>query len=61
MSRGFNKHKLDKTDEEGKRKYPARQCNKHMLRIRSEVQQGTFVNSALFHYTNGFILRNTNY
>jgi len=30
-----------------------------MLRIRSELQQITFVNSALFHYTNGLILRNT--
>ena len=60
MSRDFSKHKLDKTvDEEGKKKYLARQCNKCKLCVRSEVQQGTFVNSALFHFTNGLILRNT--
>jgi hypothetical protein len=60
MPRDFNKHKLDKTvDEEGKGKYNAQQRNKCALRIRSELQQGTFVNSALLHYTNGLILRNT--
>jgi len=60
MSRDFSKHKLDRiVDEEGKWKYPARQCNKCTLRIRSAVQQGTFVNSALFHFTNGLIFLNT--
>jgi hypothetical protein len=61
MSRDFSKHKLDKTvdEEKGKRKYPARQCSKCTLHIRSEVQQGTFINSALFHFTNGLTFRNT--
>jgi len=32
---------------------------KGVLHIRSEVKLETFVNSALFHFTKGFVLRNT--
>jgi hypothetical protein len=32
---------------------------KCMLHIRREVKQGTYVNSALFHFTKGVSLRNT--
>jgi hypothetical protein len=34
-------------------------CVKCELRIRSEVKLDTFVNSVLFHFTRGFVLRNT--
>ena len=40
-------------------KYPARQCIKCVLHIRSAVKLDTFVNTALFRFTKGLVLRNT--
>jgi len=34
-------------------------CVKCVLHIRSEVKLDTFVNSMLFHFTKGLVLRNT--
>jgi hypothetical protein len=45
-------------DWEGKRKYPARLC-KGCASHKSEVKLDTFVNSVLFRFTNGLVLRST--
>ena len=52
LSGDFRILKLEKIvgGGEGKRKYPARQC---------KVKLDTFVNSALFRFTKGLVLRNT--
>ena len=60
LSGDFRIHKLEKIGGggEGKKKYPARQCIKCVLHIRSQVKLGTFVNSALLCFTKGLVLRN---
>ena len=56
----FTIHKLEKIGGGGerKKKSPARQL-KCVLHIRSEVKLETFVNSALFLFAKGLVLRNT--
>jgi hypothetical protein len=50
-----------KTNMEIKKSYAVVQYNKFLkgVHIRSEVKLETFVNSALFHFTKGLVLRNT--
>ena len=59
LSGDFRTHKLEKivAGGKGKKKYPVKQC-KVLLHIRREVQQDTFVNSALFRFTKGPVLKN---
>ena len=60
VSSDFRIHELEKIvgDGVGKKEYPARNV-KCVLHIRSKVKLETFVNSALFRFTKGFVLRNT--
>jgi hypothetical protein len=53
----FRIHKLEKTFDGRKGKKSILQDS--VLHIRSEVKLDTFVNSALFCFTKGFVLRNT--
>jgi len=58
LCKDFSKHKWDKivVGEEGKKNYPIRDCK---VRVQSKVKLDTFVNSALFCFTKGLVLRNT--
>jgi len=60
LSGDFRIHKLEKIvgGGEGGKNYPARQCKKCVLHIRSEGKLERFVNSALFRFTKGLVLRN---
>jgi biotin synthase-like enzyme len=57
----LSKHKVDKivAGGEGKKKYPARQCIKHVRNVGSEVKLRTSVNSALLRFTKGLVWRDT--
>ena len=56
----FRIHKLEKILVVGREKRSILQDSvKCVLHIRSEVKQETFVNSALFRFTKGLVLRNT--
>jgi hypothetical protein len=57
LSRDFSIHKHEMfAGGEENMKYPARQCS--VLHIRSKLNLETIVNSALFHFTRGLVLRN---
>ena len=60
LSGDFRIHKLEKTvgGGEGKRSI-LRDSVKCVLHIRSKVRLETFVNSVLFRFTKGLVLRNT--
>jgi hypothetical protein len=59
LSGDFRTHTLEKivAGGKGKKKYPLRQC-KVCAAHKREVQQDTFVNSALFSFTKGPVLKN---
>ena len=61
LSDDFRMHKLEKIvgGGEGKKEVSWKTVLKCVLHIRSEVKLETFVNSALFCFTKGFVLRNT--
>ena len=61
LSGDFRTHKLEKIGGgEGREKGSILQDSvKCVVHIRSEVKLDTFVNSALFHFTKGLVLRNT--
>jgi hypothetical protein len=55
----FRTHKLEKIGAGAKwKKSTQLDSEKCMLHIRREVQQDTFVNSALFRFTKGPVLKN---
>jgi hypothetical protein len=59
LSGDFRTHKLEKIVAGGKgEKSTLSNSVKCVLHIRREVQQDTFVNSALFHFTKGPVLKN---
>jgi len=60
LSGDFGIHELGKSVRDGREKRSILQDSvKCVLYIRSEVKHETYVNSALFHFTKGFVLRNT--
>ena len=60
LSRDFRIHKLEKIVGGGEGKRSILQDSvKCVLHVRSEVKLETFVNSALFRFTKGLVLRNT--
>ena len=60
LSGDFRIHKLEKIVVMGREKRSILQDSvKCVLHIRTEVQLETFVNSALFRFTKGLVLRNT--
>jgi hypothetical protein len=60
LSADFRIHELEKMFAGGEGKKSILQDSvKCVLHIRSKVKLETFVNSALFHFTKGLVLRNT--
>jgi len=60
LSSDFTIHKLEKILVVGKEKRSILQDGvKCVLHVRSDVKLETFVNSTLFHFTKGLVLRNT--
>ena len=60
VSSDFRIHELEKIVGRGERKRSILQDSvKCVLHIRSKVKLETFVNSELFHFTKGLVLRNT--
>ena len=61
LSGDFRMHKLEKIvgGWEGKKKHPARQCKVCAAHKKRSETRNIFLNSALFRFTKGLVLRNT--